>query len=163
MLKRTWDGTQRVICEESLAGNEDGSRRPRKGGSRPAEVEGNWRREVGGRRRDVRGRRRKVGGWRRGVGKWRSRNLAKGGRRCSTRRAAARLVRCVAEGGTRREVGGWRRGAGIWRREAGDVAQGAPQRALCDVWRREVGIWNQESGGRKCESGGWTWESRGVM
>ena len=52
---------------------------------------------------------------------------------------------------------------GIWRRGAGDVAQGAPQRALCDVWRREVGIRNQESGGRKNESGGGTWESCEVM
>ena len=62
----------------------------------------------------------------------------------------------------RREIGGWRRGR-IWRREAGDIAQGAPQRALCDVWRRDVGIRNQECGGRKYASGGGTWESRGVM
>ena len=92
-------------------------------------------------------------------------NLAEGGKnressrrkknRCSTGRAAARLVRCVAEGGRRQAQGarsylegsrkhtqGGRRlaeGTGIWRREAGDIAQGAPQRALCDVWRREVG------------------------
>ena len=75
------------------------------------------------------------------------------------RRSAPRAI-C---GGGRQEskLGGTE--VGIWRREAGDVAQGAPQRALCDVWRRDVGIRNQECGGRKYESGGGTWESREVM
>ena len=60
---------------------------------------------------------------------------------------------------TQSEMGGKRREeVGGQRREAGDVAQGAPQRALCDVWRREVGIRIQESGGRRYESGEGTWD-----
>ena len=70
-------------------------------------------------------------------------------------RSQAQAAKRYAEG-SRRHTEGIRRlaeRAGIWRGGAGDVAQGAPQRALCDVWRRKVRIRNQESGGRKYESG----------
>ena len=44
--------------------------------------------------------------------------------------------------------------ARIWRREAGDIAQGAPQRALCDVWRREVEIGNSKVPRARWEANG---------
>ena len=53
----------------------------------------------------------------------------------------------------RREIGGWRRGR-IWRREAGDIAQGAPQRALCDVWGRELEIGNSNVPRARWEANG---------
>ena len=70
----------------------------------------------------------------------------------------------LAEGGEktiiiwRKEAGIQWREAGIWRRELGDIAKGAPQRALCDMWRREVAMRNQKSDGRKYEYAGGTWD-----
>ena len=90
--------------------------------------------------------------------------LGSGGRLEVCRGCRPEIPKNLEVGGRRREVGstqkdiaGRRRGAGIWRRKAGDVAQGAPQRALCDVWRREVGIRNLVEG-RKYEFGGGTWD-----
>ena len=50
-------------------------------------------------------------------------------------RFQAQAARRYAEGSRRHTEGGMRLAerAGIWRREAGDVAQGAPQRALCEM------------------------------
>ena len=95
-------------------------------------ISGRGRKKNGGGRWEVRGE---------------SENLAEGGWRYSTGRAAVRPVRCMAEGIRNRkfecaqsEMGGKRREeVGGQRREAGDVAQGAPQRSLCDEWWRKVG------------------------
>ena len=63
-----------------------------------------------------------------------------------------------SEEGRRHTEGGRRpaEGAGIWRRERGDVAQGAPQRALCDVWRKDAAIRARRypEGGRRHTEGG---------
>ena len=51
-------------------------------------------------------------------------------------KSQAQEARRYAEEGSRKHTEGGRRlaeRAGIWRREAGDVAQGAPQRALCEM------------------------------